>query len=130
MSQQPGPGHVSPPEGTPTAPPPAHGYGGTPPYGPPPYGPPRVTAPPTNTLAVVALICSLLGVTLLPGLGSVVGIVAGHIALSQVKRSGEGGRGLAIAGLVVGYAGVVIIGVVLLMLAYAAAGLGLLVWMY
>ncbi|MUL78803.1 DUF4190 domain-containing protein [Mycobacterium sp. CBMA226] len=31
------------------------------------------------------------------------GIIFGHIALSQMKRSGQGGRGLAITGLVVGY---------------------------
>jgi peptidyl-prolyl cis-trans isomerase B (cyclophilin B) len=31
------------------------------------------------------------------------GIVFGHISLSQLKRSGEEGRGLAVAGLVVGY---------------------------
>lgn len=31
------------------------------------------------------------------------GIVFGHIALSQLKRNDEDGRGLAIAGLVIGY---------------------------
>ena len=31
------------------------------------------------------------------------GIVFGHISLSQLKRSGEDGRGLAVAGLVIGY---------------------------
>jgi hypothetical protein len=33
------------------------------------------------------------------------GIVCGHIALSQIKRTGEKGRGYALAGLIVGYAG-------------------------
>lgn len=32
-----------------------------------------------------------------------VGIVLGHISLAQIKRTGEKGRGLAIAGLVIGY---------------------------
>jgi len=32
-----------------------------------------------------------------------VGIVLGHISLAQIKRTGEQGRGLAIAGLVIGY---------------------------
>jgi Domain of unknown function (DUF4190) len=30
------------------------------------------------------------------------GIIFGHIALSQIKRTGEVGRGLAISGLVIG----------------------------
>ena len=49
----------------------------------------------TNTLSILALVFGVLG--------SVLGIVFGHVALSQIKRTGEGGRGLAIAGLVVGY---------------------------
>lgn len=50
----------------------------------------------TNNLAIFAFIGSFLV--------SVVGIVLGHIALRQIKVSGEQGRGLAIAGLVIGYA--------------------------
>ncbi len=79
-----------------TVPPPYGGY--PPPYGyappPPPPGyppPPR----PTNALAVASLICAFLIAPL--------GIVFGHISLSQIKRSGEEGRGMAIAGLVIGY---------------------------
>ncbi len=52
-------------------------------------------APPTNTLAIVALI-----------LGFVVplgGIICGHLALGQIKRTGESGHGLAMAGTVIGY---------------------------
>jgi hypothetical protein len=63
------------------------------PYGAAGYQPGLV--PPTNTLAIVALI-----------LGFVVplgGIIAGHIALGQIKRTGEGGQGLALAGTIVGY---------------------------
>ncbi|OJZ64175.1 DUF4190 domain-containing protein [Mycolicibacterium diernhoferi] len=46
-------------------------------------------------MSIAALVCSLVLAPL--------GIVFGHIALSQIKRSGEDGRGLAIAGLVIGY---------------------------
>ncbi|MHA3022252.1 peptidylprolyl isomerase [Mycobacterium sp. BMJ-28] len=77
-----------------TVPPP---YGGYPPppygYGPPPGYPPAPR--PTNSLAVAALICAFLVAPL--------GIVFGHVSLSQIKRSGEEGRGMAIAGLVIGY---------------------------
>ena len=69
-------------------------YGSYPPGYPPAYGyppPPR----PTNALAIASLICAFLLAPL--------GVVFGHISLSQIKRSGEDGRGLAIAGLVIGY---------------------------
>jgi Domain of unknown function (DUF4190) len=55
---------------------------------------------PTNTLAIVALVSSLLLAPL--------GIIFGHISLSQIKRSSEDGRGLAIAGTVIGYVGTVL----------------------
>lgn len=75
-----------------------------PPYSPPPdpyqgpYGAGRYPYPPpaqTNSMAIASLVCSFLFFPL--------GIVFGHVSLSQIKRSGEGGRGLAIAGLVISY---------------------------
>ena len=51
----------------------------------------------TNSMAVVALI---MGLTIAP-----LGIIFGHVGLSQINRTGEGGRGLAIAGLILGYIG-------------------------
>ena len=54
-----------------------------------------VPAAHTNSMAIAALVCSLVLAPL--------GVVFGHIALSQIKRSGEDGRALAIAGLVIGY---------------------------
>jgi len=56
---------------------------------------PPVVEPRTNTLALLSFIFCLLG--------GLLGIVFGHIALSQIRRTGENGRGLAIAGLVLGY---------------------------
>ncbi len=49
----------------------------------------------TNSMAIAALVSSLVLAPL--------GIVFGHIALKQITRTNEAGRGLAIAGLVVGY---------------------------
>jgi len=46
-------------------------------------------------MAIASLVCSFLFFPL--------GIVFGHISLSQIKRTGEEGRGLAIAGLVISY---------------------------
>ena len=45
--------------------------------------------------------CSAAG--LVTGISIIAGIVLGHIALNQIKQSGEEGRQLAIAGLAVGY---------------------------
>lgn len=75
-----------PPYGEYSSPP--TGYGA---YGMHPGYPPRRT----NTMAIVSLVTAFLVAPL--------GIVFGHISLSQIKRSGEEGRGLAVAGLVVGY---------------------------
>jgi hypothetical protein len=47
----------------------------------------------------------VLGLVWLAGLGSVLAIIFGHLARGQVKRTGEQGGGLAIAGLVLGYVG-------------------------
>ncbi|UUO01118.1 DUF4190 domain-containing protein [Mycolicibacterium novocastrense] len=52
----------------------------------------------TNGMAVASFICSLVLCPLF-----FLGIIFGHIALSQIARTGEDGRGLAIAGLVISY---------------------------
>ena len=39
---------------------------------------------------------------MLCGIGSIIGIVLGVVALNQIKQTHEGGRGLAIAGIAVG----------------------------
>ena len=48
----------------------------------------------TNTLAIVSLVAAFVA--------SVVGVVLGVIALLQIRRSGESGRFLAIAAIIVG----------------------------
>ena len=53
----------------------------------------------TNVLAIVSLVLAFFI--------SIGAIICGHIALNQIKRTGENGRGLAIAGLVLGYLGLV-----------------------
>ncbi|CAN5339466.1 hypothetical protein BH11ACT2_BH11ACT2_10790 [soil metagenome] len=85
------------PEPTPNVAPPAYAQptGQAPVYG-QPYAPGYVAPARTNTLAIVSLVLSLVGV----GIG---GIITGHIALGQIKTSGESGRGLALAGTIIGY---------------------------
>lgn len=57
----------------------------------------------TNPFAIVSLVLSLVWIF---WLGSILAVVFGHIALSQIGRRQQGGRGLAVAGLVIGYVGV------------------------
>ncbi len=84
---------------------PASGYGQAP-YGQASYGyAPAAPARPTNVLAIVSLIASIAGLSFVPLLGSIAGAIMGHISLRQVKTSGENGRGLALAGAIVGWVG-------------------------
>jgi len=63
-------------------------------------------APRTNGFAIASFVCSLFI--------NILGIIFGHVALSQIKRTNEGGQGLAIAGLIIGYIslGIVILAVI------------------
>jgi hypothetical protein len=73
------------------------------PYPPPPTAWPARTE--TNGLAAASLIASLFWVW---ALGSLAAVIFGHVALRQIDSS-EGrqtGRGMAIAGLVIGYLGI------------------------
>lgn len=57
-------------------------------------------------MAIISLVAGVLGWTVLPMLGSIVAIVTGHLARSEI-RGGNGsieGDGMAVAGLVLGYA--------------------------
>jgi hypothetical protein len=63
---------------------------------PPPYY--RPASATTNGLAIGSLILSLLGFSL-PA------VIMGHISRVQIRRSGQRGDGIAIAGLVFGYLG-------------------------
>ncbi|MFK4837032.1 DUF4190 domain-containing protein, partial [Microbacterium sp. ZW T2_14] len=91
-----------PPYGT--AAPAAPSYGTAPAYGAAPgygYG----AQPKTNTLAIVSLIASIASFIIVPFVGSVVGVITGHMSLNQLKTSGEQGRGMALAGTIVGWVG-------------------------
>jgi hypothetical protein len=76
------------------------------------YAAPQAPAK-TNSLAVIALIASLFI--------SLLGVILGHIALGQINRTGEGGRGLAIAALVIGYVSMAIAAFIIIGAMMAAA---------
>ncbi len=92
--------------------PPYDPYGGG--YGSDPYGqsyqqPAQVqhhyygSAPPRNNgMATASMVLGIIGIVFC-GFTSVLAIIFGHVAQSQIKRTGEGGAGMATAGLVMGY---------------------------
>lgn len=78
--------------------------------------PPVANARPTSGLAITSLIFGILGLTscfLVPG---IVAVICGHIAMGRTDPlTGDlGGRGLAVAGLVLGYICVALLVVVIL----------------
>ncbi|TXK17648.1 DUF4190 domain-containing protein [Homoserinibacter sp. GY 40078] len=66
---------------------------------PAPYAAPS-PAPHTNGLAITSFVLGILGFALIP-------VILGHIALSQIRTRGDGGKVFAIIGLVLGYLGLV-----------------------
>ena len=90
------------------------------PYGqyPPPYAPAGFRPTSTNGLAITSFVLGLLGWAAC-GLGSILAVVLGFVARNQIRNSNgrQGGDGLAIAGVVLGFVG---IGLVVLFLVVGA----------
>ena len=65
---------------------------------------------PPTPMAITSLICGILGVTLCPGIASLPAIFCGHLARKQIREQGNlaSGRGLSTAGILLGYAGIVL----------------------
>lgn len=94
-----------PPEQAPgtQVPPPPGAFTAYSPYG-APYGSPYVQAT-TNGMAIASMV---LGILWLYWVGSILALVFGYVAKSQIDRSAgrQKGRGMAIAGIVLGWIGV------------------------
>lgn len=78
------------------------------------YPPPQVVvvqAPQRNTagMATASMVLGIVGVTLCLcftfGIPSILAIIFGHLALSDIRKTGKAGHGQAVAGLVTGYVG-------------------------
>jgi hypothetical protein len=68
-----------------------------------PYQPYATPARATNAMAIASLV---LGILWLYWIGSILALVFGYIALRQIRERHEGGRGMAIAGIVLGWVGI------------------------
>ncbi|MFK4759696.1 DUF4190 domain-containing protein [Microbacterium sp. ZW T5_45] len=80
------------------------------PYGQAPYGAYTPAPLPRSGAAVASLVCGIIGLLgfwfWVPGILSVVAIVSGHAAVKSTRRDPNlGGRGMAFAGLIMGYVG-------------------------
>lgn len=78
------------------------------------------TAPKTNGFAIASLV---LGIVWIYWIGSIIAVIFGHVAIKQIKESGDTqtGRGMAIAGLVLGYVGIAVLAffIVLVVIGYS-----------
>lgn len=107
-------------------------FGGPPSgYGPPPYpgsyypapdypgayGHPEAMRPGMNGLAIASLISSFVGVFCC--IGAIVAIVLGAIALDQIKRTRQDGYAVAVAGIVIGIATLIVLLIVAIFAAHS-----------
>lgn len=73
-------------------------------YPPQPYNPYAATAPQRpqdNGMAIAGLVCSLVGIC--SCVTVIVGLILGHIGLAKANRGEAGGRGMALAAVIIGY---------------------------
>ena len=68
----------------------------------------------TNSMSIASLVSGILAWLLCPFIGGALAVIFGHVARNQIKQSGEAGGGMAIAGLVLGYAnlGLSVLGII------------------
>jgi hypothetical protein len=103
---------------------PSYGAPGGPAYGSAPYGTGYGAAVRTNVLAIISLVASIAGfLWVLPVIGPIAAVVTGHISLAQIKRTGEKGRGMALAGTIVGWVGVGFLVVSVVVLLFIGVGI-------
>lgn len=101
------------------------GYG-QPAYGPPAYGQPGYPQPghgyppgyprPTNTMAILSLVMAFVFFPL--------GLVFGIIARNQIKQTGEGGDGLALAGIIISGISIVLAVLIIVIFIVFVASIG------
>jgi len=85
------------------------------------FGAPMTVGRRNNGLAIASLVCSIAGIVpFFFGLPCILGIIFGFVSRSQIQRSHgtQGGAGLALAGIIVGFG---LIAIFILVLSLVAA---------
>jgi hypothetical protein len=85
-----------------------------------PYGwaPAYPANPRTNGFCIASLVLAVPPICLFTfGIGSLLGVIFGIIGLRQTRRDGSGGRGLGIAGIILGALGLVVVALLIIGLA-------------
>jgi hypothetical protein len=74
-----------------------------------PYNPYGTTKPGNSGLATAAFVSSLVGLVMCClWVPSIAGVVLGIVALNDIKKTGKDGRGMALAGIIIGAVGLVL----------------------
>jgi Domain of unknown function (DUF4190) len=76
----------------------------------------------TNSLAIASLCCGL-GQLLVGIVAGIPAIVLGFVAIYQIRKTGEGGRGMAIAGIVLGFVSIIATAVLIIVFIVLVHGL-------
>lgn len=118
---------LAPPIEPEVLPPPTYEQSLTVPPAPAAYGSPAAYPPVTQNsgMAIASLVCGILAwVGLLPLVGAIAAIVLGHIARSQIRGAGGqiSGKGLALAGLILGYLQIAFVGLAICLFIAAVVG--------
>ncbi len=71
---------------------------------------PPTYSPPSSSMAVVSLVAGILGLSLFPFIGSIVAVITGNMAKNEIRdsRGALGGEGLAKAGVILGWIGIIL----------------------
>jgi hypothetical protein len=91
------------------------------PNSPMPFGAPPSLAQKTNGLSIASLVCAIAGIVpFFFGVTCILGIIFGFVSRGQIKRShgAQGGEGLALAGIIIGFC---LIGIFILVVSLLAA---------
>ncbi|MEY2447268.1 MAG: hypothetical protein QOH79_744 [Acidimicrobiaceae bacterium] len=116
-------GNWYPPQAAPgTAPQGPYGPPPTGPYGPPPSAPygytPYAPVQSTNGLAIASMV---LGILWIYWIGSILALIFGFVAMSQIKERNQAGKGMATAGLILGFIGLGTLVLVILVVALGSS---------
>jgi hypothetical protein len=80
-----------------------------------------------NGLSIASLVLGICGLLFLWVIGPILAVIFGHVGLKQIRTRNENGRGMAIAGIVMGWIGVavsILFIVVIILAAVGSAGSG------